>query len=153
MDEITSVNHAAQRLINEAIDIAELEIQDAVTFFKKIKDFHDLLGGIIADLELTILKLRQETMPAIFKEAGVSSIAVEGYRFTISHTLRASINKDKKEEAFQWLRDNDMGEIIIETVNASTLAAQARQLDDQGKELDQDLFKSWIQPNVSITKV
>jgi len=34
--------------------------------------------------------------------------------------------KDKKQELWEWLRDNEAAEIITETVNSSTLAAYVR---------------------------
>jgi hypothetical protein len=57
-----------------------------------------------------------------------------------------------KEAAFEWLRENGLGELITETVNASTLSAQARKMLEDGTELDADIFNVSVFPTTSITK-
>jgi hypothetical protein len=58
-----------------------------------------------------------------------------------------------KDEAFAWLKDNDLGDIIQETVNSNTLSAQAKLLlEDKGLDMDPELFNTYWQNNVSKTK-
>lgn len=124
----------------------------AVSQYRKAREFRDHLEEQVKLLTAAIDKLRREDLPTKFKEAGVTSITVDGYRYTITENVYASIPPDGKVDAYQWLRDNELGALIIETVNASTLSAQARTLMEEGKELPPELFKVSIMPNVSMTK-
>lgn len=58
-----------------------------------------------------------------------------------------------KELGFKWLRDKGHEGLIQETVNSSTLSAFAKQLiEDEGKELPPEIFKTGLNPYTSITK-
>ena len=47
-----------------------------------------------------------------------------------------------KNAAMQWLRDNDLGETITETVNAGTLAKVLKEyVIETGKDAPEDAFK------------
>lgn len=107
---------------------------------KPYNAFRDVLKGVV--------------IPEQFEQAGIPNVTIdEGFRIGLSTRILASIIPDKKEEAYQWLRDNDLGDIIGETVNASTLSATAKSLvEDQNKELPEDLFKVAYVPNTSVTK-
>ena len=58
----------------------------------------------------------------------------------LTHHTKASINTGCKPQAYEWLRDHDLGGIIIETINAQTLAATAKTLLLDGKDLPGNLF-------------
>ncbi len=125
--------------------------ENAARFAREVRTAYEHLGNLrkIAEKVNTALK---EKVPATFKESGVTSITVDGYRYVATETLRASVNKDHKSEAYDWLRANELGDLIIETVNASTLSAAAKVQREAGYGLDQDLFNVYDQPNLSITK-
>lgn len=135
------------------LDLTELELNDAVREYKKMRDLSDYIKEIASRLQSKIDDSKTTVLPQMFKEKQVTSISVDGYRYTVSHTVRASIASDKKAEAYAWLRENELGELITETVNSSTLAAQARKMLEDGEELNPDLFKVATIPNVSVTKV
>lgn len=58
-----------------------------------------------------------------------------------------------KDAAFEWLRLSDMGSLIVETVNASTLSATGKAMLQDGKELPETVFNTFYQPSTSLTKV
>ena len=125
--------------------------ESAAKFAQKVRRAYENLGNLrkIAEKVNTALK---EKVPEVFKESGVTSITVDGYRYVATSTLRASIVKDTKLDASEWLRANELGDLIVETVNASTLSAAAKVQEEAGYGLDQDLFTVYRQPNLSITK-
>lgn len=99
--------------------------------------------------------IKKERLPGVFEGAGTTTVNLdEGFRVTVSSNIRASIREGQKEAAFGWLRDNDLGDLITETVNASTLSATAKSLleGDIPKELDTAIFNVAIMPNTSVTK-
>jgi len=117
---------------------------------KTLADDYDEVGKALTE---TVTELKQKTIPEKFETEGVSSFTTtSGYRVTVSVTPRASMKGDKLL-CFQWLRDNNLGDIVTETVNASTLSSVAKSMLEEGKELDPDLFLTYLQPNTSVTKI
>jgi hypothetical protein len=58
-----------------------------------------------------------------------------------------------KPLGLDWLRNSGNGSLIQETVNSNTLAAFAKNLnDEEGKELPGEIFKTSIMTVTSITK-
>lgn len=97
-------------------------------------------------------KLRHETLPDAFERDKVSTVTLDGIgRVTASTQLFASIKKDMRDKAFAWLHDNQLGDLITETVNASTLSATAKALNEDGKELPEDIFGTFYKPTTSFT--
>lgn len=97
--------------------------------------------------------MSREDVPDILRENKIKTITVEGVgRVTISHRWSASMLD--KEAGIMWLKANDMGGIVQETVNAQTLAAHAKALmETKGTELPPDVFKVGQMAFTSITKV
>lgn len=96
--------------------------------------------------------LSREKIPEAFRNAKVKTVTVEGIgRVTIS--ARWGCSMLDPEKGMEWLRNNELGGIIRPTVNAQTLAASAKNLmEEQGKEMPEDLFKTSINSYTSITK-
>lgn len=94
-------------------------------------------------------------IPTMFERHKVPNVTLEeGYRVQVSHTLRASIRGGQdKEAAYQWLRDNGLGDLVTETVNAATLSAAAKAMAEENRELDGDLFNVAIMANTSFVRV
>jgi hypothetical protein len=98
-------------------------------------------------------RLSRESIPDIFREHGIKTTTIEGVgRVTVSY--RFSCSMLDKEMGLNWLRESGNEGIIIETVNASTLAAFAKtMLEEKGEELPTTIFKTGTSPYTSITKV
>lgn len=105
------------------------------------------------ELEELYRQYKETEVPAAFEADGVTSIPLEeGFRVGISHTWRASIKPDMKDQAYAWLRGHKHGDIIKPTVNASTLSALAKELvEEYNLELPATLFNAAHMPNTSVT--
>ena len=91
--------------------------------------------------------------PNTFEVSGVDNVPLsEGFRVGISHRTVASILPGKKDDAYTWLLDNEKGDVIQETVNASTLAALAKEMGESNEELPEELFRVERLPYTSVTK-
>lgn len=99
-------------------------------------------------------KYKTEVIPDIFDKDGVPHVPLdEGFRVGVSGKLYAAIKADRKEVAYAWLRKNELGDLITETVNASTLSAVARDMrENQNKDLPEDLFNVADKYTTSVTK-
>jgi hypothetical protein len=58
-----------------------------------------------------------------------------------------------KDAAKIWLRTHGLGDIIVETINAGTLAATGKAMLEEGRELPEDYFNCHVLPQTSMTKV
>jgi hypothetical protein len=145
------------KLLDECLKLHEelkrSAIETACRDYQRMRAVQDQIKEVLSVITEKVDESRHTILPELFKERGVNSIGVDGYRFTISQTVRASIPTDTKHEAYDWLRMNELSELIIETVNSSTLAAQAKKMMKDGDALPDDLFKVALVPNVSMTKI
>ena len=107
---------------------------------RALKERTDKLVGQIGAIEK---RLADETIPAYMDATSTESPYnhVTG-QFKKTTRVSASILADRKTAAWAWLRGAGLGAIIIETVNAQTLGATARELIEKGRELPSDLFKT-----------
>jgi hypothetical protein len=98
-------------------------------------------------------ELSRVQIPDVMAEHGVKTITIEDVgRVTVSY--RFSCSMLDKDAGLMWLRANGHDGIIIETVNSSTLSAFAKsQLEEEGVDLPDEIFKTGTSPYTSITKV
>ena len=68
------------------------------------------------------------------EDANIQNINVDNSTFYRKTVAYASINKAKKEAAFEWLQNNGFESIIQETVNANTLSAIMKEFIAEGGE-------------------
>lgn len=99
-------------------------------------------------------RLGQEIIPDAFANEKITSFTTsDGYRVTTQIALRTSIIADQKEAAHQWLRDNGLGALITQTVNANTLSAAGKTFLEEGRELPEELFHAYFQNSTSVTQI
>lgn len=92
-------------------------------------------------------------VPEAFEQAGIENVPLsEGYRVGITVNVRASVVPGQKEKAFAWLQDNEAGDLIQPTLNASTLSSYAKGLREQNRDLPADIFNVAEMSNTTVTK-
>jgi hypothetical protein len=98
-------------------------------------------------------KFKELEVPATFEADKITHVPLEeGFRVGLSSRLFASIPAGKREQAYQWLRDNGLGDLITATVNAGTLSAAAKEMmEEKNEELPKELFTVALVPNTSVT--
>ena len=64
-------------------------------------------------------KLSTENIPALMDEMGMDRVDVDGLTVTRKMIVSASIPQDRKEEAFAWLRENGLDDIIKNDITCS----------------------------------
>lgn len=137
-------------------DVAETESQGVVEFtraFVTLRQIKDLIEESLKPFDKFYEEVKGIKLPAAFEAHGVPTVTLEeGYRVTVAYNVRASVKGGQRDAAYQWLRDNGLGDIITDTVNASTLSALARSMAEENKELDTELFTVAILPTTSVTK-
>lgn len=110
-----------------------------------IKESREALAGIEE-------RLSREHVPGIMRAHNIKTTTIEGVG-RVSLGTRWSASMPDKEAGFDWLRANNHGGVIQETVNAQTLGALAKELNNEGIELPAPTFVTNIMTYTSITKV
>lgn len=129
--------------------------------FVALHHLHEVLKSIIGtDDSPGLFKsiygpFKSEVVPNVFEDKGIDKTLplTEGYRVTVSTRLYASLPAANKQRGMEWLRKNGLGDLIQETVNAQTLSATAAtMMEDEGKELPEDIFSVHMKYNTSAVR-
>ena len=111
----------AEEIFEEMFDETTLDkVQegDMKNLSSLVKDLNQITLNINEkEEELKALKLQKhkmstEQIPAMMDEMGVQRLDVENLSVTLRPLINASIPQTRREEAFQWLRDNGLDDII-----------------------------------------
>lgn len=128
-------------------------LPDALRFYKMVKDEYDIFELQRKKIGELLESLSRNTIPEMMTEEGVRTVTLDdiGYRFTISHRWSCTILE--KDKGIGWLKENGQGALVFETVSAQTLAAWAKQMEeDEGKSPPTDIFKTGQMAFTSVTK-
>jgi hypothetical protein len=132
--------------------VASQDHIEVIKHYDQLRQVTALIKESREALEQIETKLSREQVPEVMRAHKVKSITVEGVgRVTLG--TRWSASMPDKGEGFGWLRANGHGGVIQETVNAQTLGALAKELNEDGTELPAPTFTTNIMTYTSITKV
>jgi hypothetical protein len=91
-------------------------IQSLADQVEKLESLHkrlELQEQNTKDLKSEIQKVSGDIIPTMMSEMGLAELKLhDGSHLKVSTTYRASITEANKEMAFNWLRDNGLGDII-----------------------------------------
>ena len=109
-----------------------------------------------------LLKLTDEDLPAMLQEIGLNSFELDdGSKIEVRPQYGAHIKIDNREQAYEWLRVNDFGDLIKNTVscdfgrgeddmasNFCDFAEQQGFLAKQKMEIHPATLKAWVRERV-----
>ena len=115
-----------------AIDF-EKDQQDAMSKTEHIQSLADqvyMLEGLqkridtsednLKDLKKEYQRISGEVIPTMMSEMGLAELKLhDGSHLKVSTTYRATITEANKEAAFNWLRNNGLGDIIKNEISVS----------------------------------
>ena len=136
----------AEKIFDEMFDDTTLDkVQqgDMKTLSSLVKDLDQLTIDINAkEEELKSLKLQKhkmstEQIPAMMDEMGVQRLDVENLSVSLKPLINASIPQTRRDEAYQWLRDNGLDDIIKNDVIMSFGKGEDNMAGDIMYELEQ----------------
>lgn len=137
-------------------ELMRADTADVVEFtrtFVALRDVKDRIDEVQKKISSLYEEWKNVKVPEKFDKAGVPFVPLEeGFRVSVSHRVFASIKKESREAAFQWLRDNQLADLVTETVNSSTLSAVAKSMAEENRELNPDYFTVAVVANTSVTK-
>jgi 16S rRNA C1402 N4-methylase RsmH len=142
LEQLTTINIKTDEVkeISEACNKLTSQNQKVETLEKSLKE-----------AEEEARRLSEEVIPTLMQQAGVSSIKLDnGTSVEVSPYYYAKISEDRKAEAFQWLRENDHGDLIKNNVSVSfgkgedsNAANLKSELEAKGLVVDQKQDVHW----------
>ena len=149
-DNLTSISRDIRGQTDEIV--ASQDHIAIIKHYDQLRQVTALIKESREALEQIEMKLSREQVPEALRSQNIRSITVEGVgRVTLG--TRWSASMPDKEAGFEWLRANEHGGVIQETVNAQTLGALAKELSAEGTELPAPTFTTNIMTYTSITKI
>ena len=148
-DKLDSLLERAQRDTNDIVQNNDLPT--TVAHFAALQDTVKDLAAKVSALQKHVDLLSYEILPTMFSNQNVKTIKIDNVgRVTVN--VRWSASMIDKQKGMEWLRTSGNEGIIIETVNAMTLASFAKAETLAGKPLPDFLFKVGTAQHISITK-
>ena len=136
----------AEKIFDEMFDDTTLDkVQkgDIKTLSSLVKDLDQLTIDInekeeeLKSLKLQKHKMSTEQIPAMMDEMGVQRLDVENLSVSLKPLINASIPPTRRDEAYQWLRENDLDDIIKNDVIMSFGKGEDNMAGDIMYELEQ----------------
>jgi hypothetical protein len=148
-DKLDSLLERAQRDTTEVVQTND--IPKTVEHFAALQNTVDDLAKKISALKKHVDSLSYEILPTMFGNQNVKTIKLDDIgRVTVN--VRWTASMINKQRSMEWLRTSGNEGLIIETVNAMTLASFAKTETLAGKPLPDHLFKVGTAQHMSITK-
>ena len=136
----------AEKIFDEMFDdttLDKIEENTMKSLSSLVKDLDQLTIDINKkEEELKSLKLQKhlmstEQIPTMMDEMGVHRLDVENLSVSLKPLINASIPPTRREEAYQWLRENDLDDIIKNDVIMSFGKGEDNMAGDIMYELEQ----------------
>jgi hypothetical protein len=113
---------------------------------KEISDAEDHLKSLKQEKH----KLSVENIPTLMDEMGVERLDVDGVTVVRKLMVHASIPSERKDEAFGWLRENGLDDIIKNDVTVAFGKGQDNMAGDLLGQLERDGYdvaqKTYVHP-------
>ena len=141
LDKTTNINKLADKIKELQAHQKQLEVQEDSIKQKK-KDI-ELLSG--------------EVIPTMLSEMGLSYLKLQdGSSIEVKTNYSATITQANKENAFKWLRENGLGDIIKNEISVSFGRNEdnklVRERIEAGKEMPTELFNVFIGNKTTIKR-
>jgi hypothetical protein len=129
MDQEKAWKQKYEKMPYKDIAARMLELRD------QIAEAENTASALKAELDV----IRIKVVPVRYANDGVTSQNFAGIgRLGLTKDAYCTQKPDKKDELFVWLRDNNFGDLIKDTVNPSSLKSLVKELaeDDQSREVE-----------------
>lgn len=122
--------------------------------FRVARDMEDVMKDGAKPITEICNEFKLQKIPEAYEAAGISTLTLDsGDRVSLSERVLAAVKGGMMEAAIKYLRSNKKTkELVIQTINASTLSAYAKTLLEQNLELPDSLFNVTVQTAASLTR-
>lgn len=134
VDTYIDINNSDNLSTKTLVELAKLQNDTK----QKIDDIKGALTLLTSFYEL----LRKYHVPNAMEEQGIKNISIDGVGQVVnSKSYYVSIESDRQEDAYNWLRDNGHGLLIKETVNNNSLRALLTDYINNGGDINENIFR------------
>jgi hypothetical protein len=145
IDTFISDNNSEKLSTKNLVELAKLQNDTK----QKIDDIKGAVTLLTSFYEL----LRKHHVPNAMEAQGIKNISIDGVgQIVNSKAYYVSIESDRQEDAYNWLRDNGHGLLIKETVNNNSLRALLTDYINNGGEINENIFRVHEYQVTKITK-
>ena len=131
----------------------EMAIAELAAAQRDLRDQIDDLAARKTALQKEFDFVRQNKLPAAMEAAGIENVKIAGVgRVSIQEVFSCSVKAAHKYDMQQWLKDNDFEDMIVATVNSSTLKAFVKEQMGLGNEVPTEYLNLSLFPQATITK-
>jgi hypothetical protein len=137
-----------EEMLDTADSLNEVDVDSTKALSNLVRQLNQV-SQEIDDAELHLKKLKQEkhrlsteAIPAVMDEMGVNRLDVDEVSVSLKPFVSASIPQDRREEAFNWLREHGLDDIIKNDVVLSF----GRGEDDTANKIMLDLEQKGLHP-------
>ena len=137
-----------EEMFEASDDLKSVDVNTTKALSNLVKQLESVVAEIdtaeahVKQLKQEQRRLQMEAIPVIMDEMNVSRLDVGDVSVTIKPFVSASIPKDRKEEAYEWLRRHGLDDIIKNDVVLSF----GRGEDDTANKLMLDLERKGFHP-------
>jgi hypothetical protein len=95
-------------------------LANQVKILRELEDQFKIEEELLKDKKRDIEKISGEVIPTLLSEMGLSSIKLaDGSAVDVKPYYAANISSKNREEAYNWLRENGLGDIIKNEISVS----------------------------------
>ena len=124
-EELSSVNETGLSQVSKLAQM-QLRLQQKVTS----------LESELKSAKQSVREIAEDQLPAAMAEHNITELKLEdGSSITVKTFYSASIPKDRSNEAFKWLVDNNFGDLIKNQVSTNFVRGQEELAEQLANEL------------------
>lgn len=152
-DTLTELHGSITRVDKAFNNMASKGAVPAARAFVMLKYLREYSKFVNGRLTVVFEIAKNKTVPEAIDASGQNNVSLkDGFR--IAKSMRWTAKILDKAKAFSWLRKNKHGDLIIETINSSTLASFAKSESEEfNRELPAEIFTVDQLPTTSVTKI
>ncbi len=117
----TALDEAAKLANN--VDYGKMTLAELCVYHSDLKDVHGEVDTSRKRIYGITDVLSKSILPERFDAEDITKLQVESVGKSFYYLHKASASMPNKEAGYEWLRENGAGDLIVETVNAGTLAS------------------------------
>jgi hypothetical protein len=122
-------------------------------YYRKLKEYNKILEELQGMVKSIEVELSKRIIPEQLETLELDNIKSGGYTYSVGVRTFASIPVECRQEANKWLRDNGLGALISETVNAKTLSSAITAfIEEKGLKPPEGLIKVHQEKYISVRK-
>jgi hypothetical protein len=135
----------------EDFTVKDETLKDSLSSYSKAKAYEDELKKTYTEAKERRESL-EESLYIALENSGFQSVNTEAGTFYRRVDQYFSVNKEVRDEAYAWLKTQNLESLIQPTVNARTLTATMKERQDQGLNVPKELINMITKNRVGIRK-